>query len=117
MALAYKPHSLRYYPPSKHQTDLGVQRVPSWDGQSFEFRGQVTPGAYSLVVERFGIELEKPMLLLCDLEDGDLMRVGGVVVHADRRYGVKAPPKRWQAIAPTYAEVVLEELDHEADDE
>lgn len=117
MALPIKPHTLRYYPPRERLTDLGVQRVPSWDGESFGFRGQLTPGAYSMVVERFGIELEKPMLLLCDLEHGDHMVVGGIVTHAERRYAVKAPPKRWQAIAPTFAEVALEELDHEAEDE
>lgn len=113
MALPIKPHTLRYFPPVERLTDLGVQRVPSWDGESFEVRGQVTPGAYALMVERFGIELEKPMLLLCDLEAGDLMTVGGTLVFDGRRYAIKAPPKRWQAIAPTFAELAIEELDHE----
>lgn len=112
MALPYKPHSLRYQPVTEHLNEFNVELIPSWDGESFEFRGQLTPGAYAMVVERFGIELAKPCLLLCDLETGALMTEGGRVLKDGRTYSVKTPPKLWDAVTPTFAEMAVEELDH-----
>lgn len=111
MALPRKPHSLRYVP-VEATIDEKVVMIPTWDGESWGFGGQITPGGYSAVLERFGVELERPALLLCDLEAGAMMTEGGRVLHHERTYGVKAPPKLWDATSPTFAEVLLEELDH-----
>lgn len=101
---------MRYLPIAEHLNEFHVELIPSWDGESFAFRGQLTPGAYAMVVERFGIELDKAAYILLDLEAAEHMTAGGRIVKGNKTYSLEVDPKPWDALNPTFAEVAAKEI-------
>lgn len=89
-----------------------VRLAPEWNGTTLSFGGQITPGSAGDVFTKFGVELTKPHALLCDIAAAELMTMNDRIHYGDRRFAVRSAPMIWDAVAPTFAEVALEELDH-----
>lgn len=109
MALRLKPHTVYVKAASEVVTD-GVVEVPSF-GASYAVRGQVTPGAKGVLYTRYGLDLNNPHILYCDVEQSSRFAVGTRVLWDSRTFSVSAPPERMFVGLPAdHSKIILQEL-------
>ena len=110
MSLLLKPHTVAVQPAEEVLDALGTVVGPDFRTGS-SVKGQLTPEASTSVFERWGLELLRPHLFLCDAPDAVLFKTGYRVTFAGRTFRVMADPKVWDAEASTsHAEIALDEL-------
>lgn len=114
MALKKKPHALIFYPVSE-PVDINSVVLPTQEGDSVSITGQLTPISAQAAFERFGVDLARPHLWLCDVDDANIaaVTVGSRAVYGSREFRQRTPIQRWDAIpVMSYAECLLEEKEY-----
>lgn len=118
MPLAFKPHTVTVRRAS--QSLVGENPQAKGDGQAFTIRCQVDDDTPDAAIRDFGIELRRPMRLLCDAADAydangkDIFEVGNevdwVYQGRTRTLEVATPPILSQmGLAADHAEVLLKD--------
>lgn len=112
MALRLKPHTVYAKTASEVVNGDGVVEVPNF-GASYAIDGQVTPAAKGVTFTRYGLDLNNPHTLLCDVTHSSRFPVGTRVLWDDRTFSVSAPVERMFVGLPAdHCKVLLEELAH-----
>ena len=112
MPLKKKPHTLSFTPVSESVDSSWVAQPPS-EGTAVSVDGQLTPISSQSAFERFGVELSRPHLWMCDDTDASSIKVGYKATVGSREFFVKSPPMIWDAIASiSCMECVLEEKEY-----
>lgn len=93
----FRPHKAIYRQPIANRTELGVRTATTHGEDFWELRCQITPESSSAMYERFGLELDDPFVMFCDLQDGRRIDVGGIVEWESEAYEVVASPMLWRA--------------------
>lgn len=119
MSLIFKPHTLTPKPASQAVntgTDKSVE--PPVYTAATNITGQVTPKSAQAMLERFGVDLAKPHLFLCDTDHLASLVVGDRLIGvspallAGRIFQIAAPARVHAAgIMGDHVSVALEELD------
>lgn len=112
MALKLKPQTVYVQVASENvNPTTKVVRVPDF-GDAVAVRCQVTPNAKGAIFTRYGLDLNNPHTLLCDVADGELLPLGSRVSYDSRTFAVAAPIERMflGGAAADHAKVLLEEL-------
>lgn len=109
MPLLHKPHTLAIESASAIESGgnvLGIDRVAS-----STVLGQLTPMGARQLTESWGIEIERPHLLLIDLANADMVNEGDYLSYSGRRFFVRSK-QIWDAESQTAcAAFALEEMD------
>ena len=112
MALPRKPHTLTFAPVTEPLDAENVVQPPT-EGNAVSIQGQLTPLTSQAAFDRFGVELSRPHLWMCDDTDSSSIKVGYRATYGSRKFEVKSPPMIWDAIsAISCAECVLEEREY-----
>lgn len=93
----FRPHKAIYRQPIANRTELGVRTATTHGEDFWELRCQITPESSSAMYDRFGLELDDPFVMFCDLQDGRRIDVGGIVEWESEAYEVVASPMLWRA--------------------
>lgn len=110
MALQLKPHSVTVVEADEQPDAFGTVSQTGYEG-GVARRVQVTPMPSGVAFERFGLEAERPHLLLDDPDGEPLYRVGNRVLLGARVFQVARPPMLWDAEPTTSCvEVALVEV-------
>lgn len=110
MALRLKPQTVYAQVASESVNGSGVVQVPDF-GDAVAVRCQVTPDAKGVIYTRYGLDLNNPHTLLCDVADGVYFPLGSRVSYDGRTFAVAAPLERMFVGLPAdHAKVLLEEL-------
>ena len=112
MALRKKPHTLSFTPVTE-TTNGSYEVQPAAEGTAVSVDGQLTPISSQAAFERFGVELSRPHLWMCDDTDASSIKVGYKATVGSREFFVKSPPMIWDAIASiSCMECILEEREY-----
>lgn len=93
----FRPHKAIYRQPIANRTELGVRTATTHGEDFWQLRCQITPESPQAMYERFGLELDDPFVMFCDLQDGRRIDVGGIVEWESEAYEVVASPMLWRA--------------------
>lgn len=108
MSLLLKPHRMTVYAPDPvlvaGGTGVGISQV---GGQTVF--GQITPITSTAAYQDYGMELDRPHLLMVDESDAVHFKVWGRVVKVPggRKFTVRATPMIWDAESTTSCAVVM----------
>lgn len=115
MALKKKPHTLTFYAVSENTNSDDVVQPPTFAEAGVEIRGQLTPMDATAAFNKYGVELERPHMWLCDDDDPGIgsTTVGSKATSGSREFYVKTPAEIWNAIpAMSFADILLEEKEY-----
>jgi hypothetical protein len=107
MAVRRKPHTFTLTAIAEQKTGNRVD-VPTY-GAGSAILCQITPETPRTVFDKWGMELEMPHLMLCEISDGSAIKIGDVGTYDSREFTVKGV-KKWQAGNKTdHMEILLEQ--------
>lgn len=85
-------------------------------GVATSYTGQITPLAANAVYEAWGVNLNRPHLLLADLTDAQDWKVGDLITMGTRFFKVETPVKIWDSggvvASADHCEIVIEEMQY-----
>lgn len=112
MALRLKPQTV-YVQVASENVDgsTKVVKVPDF-GDSVAVRCQVTPNAKGAIFTRYGLDLNEPHTLFCDVGDAAYFALGSRVSYDGRVFAVAAPLEKMYlgGAAADHVKVLLEQL-------
>lgn len=111
MSLRLRPHTFTVTAASPNVTHGNVATGTEHATAGQDVRGQITPIESTVAYESFGVELQRPHLVMVNLEDADKFRVNYWITYGTREFRVASLPQRWDAETSTsYAMFVAEEI-------
>lgn len=106
--MIFKHHSLTI----RQETRTGTGGVAY--GSATSFMGQVTPMGQGKTAQEYGIELDRPHLLIADSSLATLMKIGALVSYGSRRFKVKSTGAVYDiGTVADHASCVIEEIEPE----
>lgn len=87
-----------------------VVQVPSF-GAAYAVECQITPAAKGVTYTKYGLDLNNPHTLFCDVDDATYFPLQTRVLWDNRTFVVSAPPERMKVgLVADHARVTIEEL-------
>jgi hypothetical protein len=113
--MIFKPHAFtRRASTEEVNAELVVAGVRY--GAATAYTGQITPESPSRVFEDWGVELQRPHLLLVDLADGQSWEPGDLITYGSRNFKISAPVRIFDSggivASADHCAMIMEELQY-----